>query len=285
MKNFTILLAIIGFFNLASAQTLNKTDYNPGTIGGNIDVSPTGAASYQIPIAVSPGSNGMQPNLSIVYNSESGSGLLGWGWNLAGLSRIYKVNKNPYYDGTTQPAAVETLGALVLDGTRLILSTTPNIYNPENDPYTKVVYSNNTFTVKYQNGLTMEYGKTEGSVIVPKGCTANQAMGWALSKVTDYNGNYIEYKYTGSSQTGEYLIDEIAYTGNAGKAPYAKIKFSYTENDDYSLRFNFSSRDTIDKYNGAPIVAHKNCLLLRILWMGIPQTSTHSSILPMDIQS
>ncbi len=70
-----------------------------GSIAGALDVSPSGAATYTVPIEVPAGINGMQPNLSLVYNSQSGAGIAGMCWNLSGLSMISRVPKTHYYDG------------------------------------------------------------------------------------------------------------------------------------------------------------------------------------------
>jgi RHS repeat-associated protein len=52
---------------------------------------------------------------------------------------------------------------------------------------------------------------------------------WALSKLSDTVGNYIEFEYFENSTTGEFRIDEINYTGNAGQGllPYNRVDFVY----------------------------------------------------------
>ena len=71
-------------------------------MGGQFAVSPMGGAMYSIPIEVPQGVGGLQPQLSIVYNSQSGNGLCGYGANLAGLSSITRGPKDIYHDGIAQ---------------------------------------------------------------------------------------------------------------------------------------------------------------------------------------
>ena len=61
----------------------------------------------------------MQPNLSLVYNSQSGNGIAGWGWNLGGLSMISRVPKNYYYDNEKSGIIWDKYSPLALDGQRL----------------------------------------------------------------------------------------------------------------------------------------------------------------------
>ena len=91
-----------------------------GAIGGNVDISALGGATYSIPIQIPDGIDGMQPNLSIVYNSQSGNGLLGWGWNIGGLSSITRTGHTNYHDGYVD--GIDFNGDnFALDGQRLMV--------------------------------------------------------------------------------------------------------------------------------------------------------------------
>jgi RHS repeat-associated protein len=245
-SSYSRVIRVLTFYNISYSsgseiingtnRTLDKSNFIPGSIGGTIDVSPSGAATYSIPITVSPGSHGMQPDLSILYNSKSGNDILGYGWHLGGLSAITRVNKNQYYDGTNAAISFSSSDALALDGQRLI-STGDNTYSPENDPYTKVQYNGTSFTVTTQDGVVMEYGNTDKSKFIINGKTV--PITWAINKVTDFNGNYIEFIYEGDVNKGKYRLSEINYTGNnnAGLMPYNSVKFSYALRQDVNTLF------------------------------------------------
>src|SRR5262249_12611038 len=64
-----------------------------GTTQGNFRVTSDGAGSYSIPLWVSPGRAGIQPELTLEYNSRSGNGPLGVGWALQGLSQITRCRR------------------------------------------------------------------------------------------------------------------------------------------------------------------------------------------------
>ncbi len=230
-----------------STYTLDNTDYAPGSIGGSIDVSPSGASTYSFPILVSPGTMGMQPSLSVVYSSQTGNDILGYRWHLSGLSTISRINKNPYYDGSgycsNSPGVTFTsTDVFSLDGQRLIANpNASNTYSPENDPFTYITFDGNKFTVTTKDGAVMEYGNNfdnnNAQFFIKNytGAAGNTVpYAYALDKVTDPNGNYIEYIYT--SNSGQDVISTINYTGNSitGAKPYNSIYFYYGIRSDLS---------------------------------------------------
>ena len=63
-------------------------------IGEKFATNPvTGTGSMNVPIFTSPGRSGFGPQLSLSYNSGSGNGLFGFGWNLSIPSITRKTDK------------------------------------------------------------------------------------------------------------------------------------------------------------------------------------------------
>jgi len=138
-----------------------------GSIPGSFTVSPTGAATYTIPIEVPKGINGMEPKLSLNYNSQLGNNIVGWGWNISGSSVISRSNKTSYFNGELRSVKWNTSDQLSLDGAKLIkigtISSNTYEYRKENDDQSKIVaYEIGSKGAKYfevttKNGLTFKY--------------------------------------------------------------------------------------------------------------------------------
>ena len=211
-----------------------------GATNGAFNVSSTGGATYQIPIFTPPGTAGMQPQISIVYNSQSGNGLLGMGWNISGLSAISRVPKNHYFDNQAGGIALDTSDRFSLDGNRLLTTGTYGMvnstYNTEVENFDSIVYLTNPnnnkpfFKVIKKDGKILEYGNTDDSYVNAVGTEI--AIVYMLNKVTDVFGNYIRFIY--NEVNGETSIKKIEYTGNenANLAPYNTIEFYYEKKGD-----------------------------------------------------
>jgi len=243
MKRKSNLKLLILFLHITFANTMLaqiNTNLPVGAIPGAIDVSPMGAATYTIPIEVVPGTQGMQPNLSIVYNSMGGMGLLGMKWNLAGLSAISRCGQTPYYDNDVV-TSIQFLnnGAytdrFAIDGERLVslngtYGAVGGEYATEMENFMRVFsYGGTTnhpahFKAFTDDGSIIEYGNTSNSQ--HKMGTTDKVLSWYVNKITDVNGNYMTFNY--KKYGNEMVIDYISYTGN-NFSPYAKVEFSYRE--------------------------------------------------------
>ena len=229
------------------AKTIN-TSLPVGKIEGSYRISASGSANYNIPIKLPLGTNAFAPSLVVSYNSQGGSGLLGQGWGLVGLSSISLEQQNLYYDNLVKQIKLTSADNLTgqnrysLDGKRLIslsgnYGATGSTYTEESNkdivvqPYFIVSADGPSwFSVIGRDGNTYEYGNTTDSKILTEN---NQyAISWLINKVTDANGNYYTYKYVGTKR--DFRIDEINYTGNinSGLQTYNKIKFYYKEKVD-----------------------------------------------------
>lgn len=228
-----------------------------GTIPGNFAISPSGAATYTIPIEVPAGINGMQPNISLVYSSQAGNGIAGWGWNIGGISMISRVPKNHYYDGEFGSIDWTKESPLALDGQRLIkISDTE--YRTENESFSKITAESiqyrgpEVIKVQTKDGLIMEYGK-KGSVISYSPVNISKRLGWLLSKVYDQFGNYISYNYSyGGGETYKDIVLQSVSYGSSSSGQDTEIgKITFT----YSLR-----TDVIENYVDGTYVRNNRIL-------------------------
>ena len=223
-----------------------------GALPGELNISDLGAAVYSIPVMMPQGIGGMTPQIAVTYNSQSGNGLLGWGWNLSGLSAITRVGKTMYHDGSY--SAVDfTDDRFMLDGQRLMVCSgsygaNGAVYKTEIDEMSKIVsYSNGyngpgRFKVYHKDGTIWEYGATDDSRIEPQNRN-DVVLQWLVNKISDRDGNSIVFQYDESQVTGEAYIRRIDYTlnENAGIQTMYRVEFDYGSRDDYETGYVFAN--------------------------------------------
>ncbi|MEL6719453.1 MAG: SpvB/TcaC N-terminal domain-containing protein, partial [Bacteroidota bacterium] len=236
-----------------SNQTFDRAIDQALTVGitpGSYGVSPTGASTYSVPIALPPGTASMMPSLAVAYSSQAGNGLLGRGWNLAGLSAITRGNRNLYYDGEVHEIEFTNDDPFALNGNRLVLESgtyggDEATYKPEMEDFTLITSYGTVgdgpewFKVETKSGVTFEYGRTADARLSKTISSSSTTVFWMLSKIYDCYGNYVEYRYSETSR--ELRIEEILYTGNDDVTPvlepYNKIKFYYEDREDQNETF------------------------------------------------
>ena len=213
-----------------------------GSIGGTVNTSTFGGAIYSIPLEIPKGVCNMQPEIGIIYNSQGGNSLLGYGWNISGISTITRTGSTLYHNGKMTAADFSCDDQFLLDGQRLILvgSSGNNYeYKTENDEFSKIVFQkeNGYYSkceVKLENGNIIQYGYTSNSKLMAS--DGNNVIKWMVSSISDRNGNTISYLYETSGANSDIYIKQISYTSNttAGLNPQFVISFTYsTRFDDY----------------------------------------------------
>ena len=220
------------------ASSVSQAQATVGRTAGAASVSATGAAQYAVPLAVPPGTNGLAPELAIIYDHRSGNGLLGVGFRLAGFSAIRRCGATIAQDGFAAAVGLDAQDRLCLDGQRLRLTSGTygqqgSQYQTEVETFSRVTAFGTAgsgpawFQVERRDGLIYQYGATSDSRIESQGSTT--AREWALNRIRDRSGNYVDFAYTEDAASGSYRPSRVDYTGNAtvGSAPYYSIRFTY----------------------------------------------------------
>ena len=255
-KRFGSSLAYLSILvpGLAFAQAQMSTP-------GSFAVSPSGAATYTIPIQVPPGTAGMQPNLALTYNSQAGNGLAGVGWSLAGLSAIHRCPRTIVQDGVTGSINYDANDRFCLDGARLFrinaglnYGAPGQEYRTQIESFTKVISYGGTegnpsyFKAWTKSGQIMEFGNTEDSRVQaatqPRGVARSEIRLWAVNKIVDRAGNYLSLQYYEDQNAGIHVPIWIGYTGNSntGEPGYAGVQPIWQARPDVETSFEAGSQ-------------------------------------------
>ncbi len=219
-----------------------------GYISGNFSVNQQGGSNYSIPIVVPPGTGGMVPQLSLNYDSQGSSSMVGKGWSLSGLSSITRCPTSKALDNLVDPVDFDANDKFCLEGQRLIAingayGADGADYRTENDIFAQI-FSYGTsgsgpahFVVKTKNGLTYNYGNTTDSRVEAQGKA--EVLFWALNRIEDSVGNYLTVSYSENNALSESYPTRIDYTGNASMSvlPYNSVRFIYENRPDTAAHF------------------------------------------------
>ena len=242
MKRFILIIFVLCPL-LFVGQGFDGGDKTFGVIEGTVNVSMYGGATYYLPIDIPQGVNGMQPDLGIVYNSQSGNGLLGYGWNINGISTINRTGSTLFHNTKMTAANLSDDDCFLLDGQRLILvgsNSNSNEYKTENDEFSKIVfYKENGYLskceVRLENGNIIKYGYTSDSRLMAS--DGNNVIKWMASSIADRSGNTISYIYETTGNNDDVYIKQISYTSNEQANLTSKylVTFTYLNSrfDDY----------------------------------------------------
>ncbi len=195
-----------------------------GAIAADFSVSPSGAATYSIPIKLPPANGGVQPALSLNYSNQGGNSLLGMGWSLGGLSAITRCPASYASDSFKGGINFDGDDRFCLDGQRLILvgggtyGAAGSEYRTEIDTFSKIVaygaFGNGPayFKVWTKAGEILEYGLDATGFAPNKadGQLNNHNLSWSINKLTDSTGNYMSFKYNTNRQAGTQFLPKYS---------------------------------------------------------------------------
>jgi RHS repeat-associated protein len=242
-----LLIGAGAAFYLAPADAATATA--AGRTKGSFVVSPTGAATYTIPIWAPPGPQGLQPNIALSYNSQQGNGYVGVGWSVSGLSSIYRCNLTYAQDAAPAPVALVTGDGYCMDGQRLRLTSTGNYGEAGSTYLTEIANFVNVtaygtagngpayFIAQDRNGRTYTYGNGGSSQVLATGSAT--AISWMLNEVSDPFGNTMTIAYNTTTGSPPCIT-----TGNlpSGLAVPCTISWTPTSHEasTYSYTMSFS---------------------------------------------
>ena len=226
-KHISLFVLLFLFTEMAYATS----DQAPiMSLQGELSVNRQGAAAYSVPLTVPPGPGQLAPDLSINYNSHTGHGLLGYAWQLSGLSRLHRCVAIPSLHGHRRGIFFSEHDRLCLDGQflqRLPQSSPQQIdYRTQPDQFVRIrtrhAQNPTHFVMHTKPGLILEFGGRHQAWVEQRDERGKRRiLAWLLSRIRDHVGNHIDFHYR-RTDSGEVLLDLIHYGPNRIRFHYQK---------------------------------------------------------------
>ena len=255
----------------AAAKNVQFATFNDGG-----SVTAEGAFTYTIPIQLPSGIKGVQPNIALVYSSQSKNGIAGVGWSLAGVPTIERVDGgdginfianhdtfafNPHGAGS-RPDPRNRLVALAASAPGAEAGSYHTAYESWMNftphgmtcggpcAWVATDGKGNTYTFGGSYYTTV-YERDNGSGATSKTDTfkARGIVTWGLTAFTDFHGNsytveYLPYSYR--DYNVQLLVSKITYTHNAegglSDSTLREVSFSYEKRNDPLAAYLFPTR-------------------------------------------
>ncbi|MCC5855649.1 MAG: VCBS repeat-containing protein [Idiomarina sp.] len=217
-----------------------------GQTAHSFRVSESGSASISVPIDLPP-VQGISPDVSFVYDSQSGDGQLGVGWSLAAGSGITRCPQNIAMDGQQLGVTYTEHDRLCWNGQRLVPADgstsywSAQTYRTEIDSFAVITpirvpgtqpneFVTTGFAVQEKSGDTHYFGIADSHVsdFGPLKIHSNEngpddkkdalfltpddvPRHWSLKFSRDASGNVVAYRYHNDPINGEHYLTEIRY--------------------------------------------------------------------------
>lgn len=114
----SLVLSFISIFCFSQTPTPKFHDTK-----GNIEVNRVGQLQFSLPIDLPPGVKTVSPQVSLVYNSESGNGIAGYGWSISGITAISRTGKTIENNGEVKGLQMDFSDYYSFNGKRLVLKS------------------------------------------------------------------------------------------------------------------------------------------------------------------
>jgi len=211
-----------------------------------------GNAVLGYPLKVPAGRQGMEPQLSINYNSEGGNGWMGLGWNLLLPAVTIETRWGvPRYNHNTETETYvlngEQLSPVAHRGIITTRSAEKQFFPRVEKEFRKIIRhgsnpANYWWEVTDKKGMRFFYGGRPGTGTEPSSVLTDgvgNIAQWALVEERDPDENFIRYHYKKITDPGipggtvpgyQLYIDFISYTGHDQQEGPYRIQF-FTNRD------------------------------------------------------